>query len=699
MRAFLSWWRAPGRDIALFVLAIALIPQAAGVAPLETLRDRGFDIAQRLWPLPPGGTLVQVVTVNDKSLKRYGQWPWPRTLIANLVQRIAAGKPLVLGVDILFAEPDGYSPRRLAHTLPGLPASIAEGLAAMASSDEQLAAAFAKVPTVLGAGPVAIPVAGGADAHAVTLIRQLGGNPRPYVPAYPSVLRTLTEISQTARAEGAITIQPDDDGVVRAVPLLSRVDDELIPGLALQLIRVAVGLNSLDVQVGSGGIASIGLGPLTLPTDAHGRVFLHFGLPRARNVSAATVLEPGFDPRQFEGQIVLLGVTGLGLGDQRYTPLGLSDGIDVHAQLIEGILGSTLLHRPAYTFWLELALIMAAGLTAIALVRYENPPVAAAAVFGIVAGLIVGEFLLFRFASWLIDGIYPAIVVLLVSAGMLVGHLRAAQAARRRLAAELERERELKARTEGELAVARDLQLGLLPHRFPPFPERLDIDLYARIEPARAVGGDFFDYQLIDDNHLFFIIADVSGKGVPAALFMELTLQIVRAAVQRHACDLASIITEANAKTAEASIDLGERGEGMFVTAFIGIFDTVTGDIDYASAGHDSPFVLREPDGLRQLATDGGPPLGVLDYYPYPIDHGRVARDAILVLFTDGVTEAQDAGGRLYSLGRISDTLKETEASDARSTVDACFAAVARFVGDAEQADDITMLAIRVAPI
>ena len=236
---------------------------------------------------------------------------------------------------------------------------------------------------------------------------------------------------------------------------------------------------------------------------------------------------------------------------------------------------------------------------------------------------------------------------------MLGGSLRAAQVARRRLAAELDVEREAKARLEGEFAAARAVQMSLLPHRFPAFPERRDFEVYARIEPARMVGGDLFDFLLIDDSRLFFIIADVSGKGMPAALLMAMTKQIVRDAVQRHGTALDRLMTEANIKTAAASAEMGQSGDMMFVTAFAGILDLASGELVYASAGHDAPFLLQAGGRLRQLETRGGPPLGAVEHFRFPVDRDRCERGAVLLLYTDGVTEAQNPGGSLFSVERL----------------------------------------------
>jgi adenylate cyclase len=699
LSSLLAWWRAPGRVAALVVLLLGAAIQLWDPPPLQMTRARGFDLEQRLLPLPPEGALVPVVDIDEESLRQRGQWPWPRSLVAQLIQRIAAGKPAALGVDILFPEADRFSPPLLARTLPNLPAPLAQELAQLPSSDDELAKAFAEVPTVLGEGPTNTAVPAGASPHWVgAWVRPVGRDPNLYLQSYASMVLSRDEAAKGARSGAALTGEPDPDGVFRTVPLLLLVDGRMIPSLGLEMIRLALGNLPIVVTTGAFGIENVAVGAYTIPTDGNGRAYLRFQPPNPdRYISAAAVLKPEFNPASLTDKLVLLGVTGLGLVDQKFTPLGLTQGIEIHAQLIESILRGTVLHRPAYAWCVELAVVLIGGLIVICLVRYERPVLAGIAALAVTAGLVGGEFAAFRFAGWLVDGIFPAIVALASAGAMVIGNLRAAQIARRRLAAELEHERQLLARTEGELTAARELQLGLLPHRFPPFPERGDLDLYARIEPARAVGGDFFDFQLIDDDHLFFIIADVSGKGVPAALFMEMTMQIVRAAVQRHGCDLSQVLTETNAKTAAASMEMGETGEGMFVTAFAGIVDTASGELLYASAGHDSPFLVGDRGPLRQLETEGGPPLGVLDEFPYPVDHDRMGRNAVLLLYTDGLTEAQDAGGELYSLRRVSAALRTAPATDARITVDACFEAVRQFVGEAEQTDDITILAIRLS--
>jgi len=209
------------------------------------------------------------------------------------------------------------------------------------------------------------------------------------------------------------------------------------------------------------------------------------------------------------------------------------------------------------------------------------------------------------------------------------------------------------------------------------------------------VGGDLYDYLLIGGgSRLFFLIADVSGKGIPAALLMAVTKEVVRDAVLTFEPALDRILAEANRKLAAASAELQSEG-GVFVTAFAGILDLGSGKVDFASAGHDSPFILGGSTGLRQLITEGGPPLGAVDEFRYPVDHDRVEPGEVLLLFTDGVTEAENVEHTLYSSERLAKILATAQVFDARRVVTAVINDVGRFIGGAEQADDITLLAVR----
>jgi serine phosphatase RsbU (regulator of sigma subunit)/CHASE2 domain-containing sensor protein len=678
--------RGPGRVAALAVVLGALACRLVDPDIVTELRVRGFDLVERACARPNDSARVAIVDIDDKSQAQYGQWPWPRHLLAELLHHIAQGRPGVVGIDIVFAERDRLSPAEL----PDLPPAIVAALAQLPPSDREFAEAIAAVPTVLALAPSREGVALASRPIQPAPIGQTGDDPMPFLKSYKYLVQNQAELSAAASATGAMAAEPDADGVIRRLPLAVAYQQTIIPSFALEVVRIGRAAKSVVIDTGSEGIEDIRIDDTIIPTDRRGRAILHFAPLDARSISASDVLDRAFDPAQLEGQVVLVGVAGQGIAGLRQTPLGLVRAVELHAQLVESILLGNLLRRPPNLDWFELAAALGVGLVVIWMLPYARPVRAVGLCMVLVVVLFGIEFGLFRFNGLLFDSTFPALTLLAALGVMLVASLRAVEE-------ELGRHREAAQRLEGELAAAQAIQMGLLPHQFPAFPDHPEIDLYARIEPARMVGGDLYDYLMIDHGRgLFFAIADVSGKGAPAALLMAATKEIIREAAVKFGAALHRVLTEANQKTTAASADLQPEG-GVFVTAFVGVLDLRTGDVAYASAGHDSPFILGGSSGVRQLTTDGGPPLGAIEAFPYPIDRDRLELGEVLLLFTDGVTEAENANSSLYGRNRLAGALARTSVTDAHNLVTAVFDDVHRFVGEAEPADDITVLAVRRA--
>jgi adenylate cyclase len=696
----LNWPRrlfaAPGRAPALAVLAMLMIVRAIDPAVVQSLRLRGFDFLEQLAPRKYQPLPVGIVAIDDKSLAQYGQWPWSRARLAQLVDKIAAGKPSVLGVDIIFAEPDRLSPGRLVESDPEIPAQLANELSRLPTHESVLADAIRKVPTVLAVGVSDEPRAHEAPSR-VTMVLEAGGNPRPFLFTHPELLRSMPAIAAAERGQGSVDMEPDRDGVTRRVPLFISAEGRLVPNLALEMLRVGLGSGAVGIVSGSEGVQGGRLGALFVPTDGRGRIYPYFTLSyRARYISAADVLDGTYDANRFQGAAVLLGSSAVGLADENQTPLGLMPAVEVWAQSLESMLTGNLLSRPAFLNKVEIAIVLVAGLVIIFAVPYQHPRTAAALFLCIVAVLFATALSSFKFSKLLLDGIYPALSSALVFGVMLSENLRVAEAGRRRLASELQHEREMEARLDGELNAARSIQLGLLPRHFPGPPERRDVEVFASIEPARMVGGDLYDFVLLDPDHLSFAIADVSGKGVPAALFMAMTKEVLHTATLRYRNALDRVFIEANAKISAASEELGAGGANMmFVTVFAGILDLSTGMLVYVNAGHDSPFVMRAGIEPENFPLAGGPPLGTVDDFQYSIEQRQLAPGEILLAYTDGVTEAQDKNNALYSGARLEHLLVSAPMTTAKAVVDFVREDVRRFAAGAEQADDITLLAVR----
>ena len=445
--------RRAGRVAALALVAGALVLRIIDPGVVTELRVRGFDLEQRLWPRVRDSARVVIVDIEEKSLAQYGQWPWPWHLLAELVRRIAQGNPRVVGIDIVFAERDRLSPTEIARELPGLPPSLADALAQLPPGDRDLAEAIAAVPTVLALAPSREGVTPPSGSIHSAPIRQAGDDPAPFLKSYKSIVQSQPDLRAAALAAGEIAGEPDADGVVRRLALAVAYQQTIVPSFALEVVRVGGGEQAIVIDTGALGIKSFRIGGTTIPTDGRGQAILHFAPSLARSISASEVLDPAFDPAELRGQVVLLGVAGVGIAGLRQTPLGLVRAVDLHAQLIESILLGDLLRRPPFLDWFELAAALAAGLVVIWLLRYERPLPAlgiAVAIAAIAAALFGVELALFRFADLLFDSTFPVLTLLGAVSVMLVGNLRAAQT-------ELVRERIEHALVSGTFGILRRL--------------------------------------------------------------------------------------------------------------------------------------------------------------------------------------------------------------------------------------------------
>ena len=245
-----------------------------------------------------------------------------------------------------------------------------------------------------------------------------------------------------------------------------------------------------------------------------------------------------------------------------------------------------------------------------------------------------------------------------------------------------------KASIESELQVASGIQMGMLPKDFPTSQERDDVQLYASLTPAKDVGGDLFDFYIRDEK-LFFCIGDVSGKGVPASLFMAVTRSVFRT-VSAHESMPDRIVATLNATMA----DMNETN--MFVTLFVGVLDLPTGRMRYCNAGHDAPLLVGQ--GVGMLPCDSNIPAGFMPSWKYTLQETQIFTGTTIFLFTDGLTEAEDATHALFKMERVNEVAKQALANhqeEPRQLIAVMTDAVHQFVGDAEQSDDLTMMAIQ----
>ncbi len=346
-----------GVMVALSLLLAATTIRIADPAWLQTARVVTFDLYQRLSPRPISESPVVIVDIDEKSLAALGQWPWPRSLIADLIDKLGANGVKVIGFDAFFPEYDRMSPAIVAETLESLDAESRKALLALPSNESVMAEAMGRTKTVVGQVALHTPP---PENQQGTKIRtpfraEMGGDPRPFLARYRSLVANVPELEAAAAGHGFFSIGAELDGKVRRVPLLAIAGEEIRPALTVEMLRAVFGNNTLISRRDAAGMTAVqiqirpefGGGGFILPTDAQGRIWVHFAKPDVYNtagntgrlyVSASDVLTGQAPKLRLDGKFAIVGASAAGLVDIRETPVAnRMPGVEVHANLLESI--------------------------------------------------------------------------------------------------------------------------------------------------------------------------------------------------------------------------------------------------------------------------------------------------------------------------------------------------------------------------
>ncbi|HSG96173.1 MAG TPA: CHASE2 domain-containing protein, partial [Afifellaceae bacterium] len=361
--------------------------------------------------------------IDDASLEQLGQWPWPRTLLAQLVVNLMNAGAQAVAFDMVFAESDRSSPDKILQQLklPPEVQPLSDAIAALPSHDDVFAQTLVGLPVVTGFVLTESPTYRKPAAKSSFAIA--GDDPKPFVIDFPGAVTNLRQIEIAAAGNGAFNSMPEADLVIRRVPLVFQSQGMLYPSLAAEALRVVQGQKTYLIKSSGAsgttafgehtGIDTIKIGQFVAQTDAGGRVFLHFSPFHAdRYVPAWRILNNDFDASAVAGKIVFIGTSAAGLKDLRATPLQKAiPGVEIHAQVIEAILTEDFLKRPSFADGAELIYLLVLGLAMIFLLRTVGAVVSLVA-GAIAAGVVIGgSFYLFTEMGWLVDPIIPTIMV------------------------------------------------------------------------------------------------------------------------------------------------------------------------------------------------------------------------------------------------------------------------------------------------
>jgi adenylate cyclase len=425
------------RVLGVGLLAALLVLRWQDPGPLEELRLRTFDLFQLISPRVAEKRPVVIVDIDETSLRKLGQWPWPRTRIAELIDRLTQHGAAAIAFDVIFAEPDRLSPGIAADTYSSLDEETRAKLRALPSNDEVMAAAIKRSTVVLGETVMSVPVPQHEGQPLPVGVASVGADPKRFLFTFPGLLRNIPTLDSAAAGRGLFSIIPERDGIVRRVPMVVVAQDKLLPTLTLEIIRAVTRTNTIMTRADDAGIKSVAVpeARMEFPTDRNGRFWIHFSPhDSARFVSAVDVLEGRMPADRVAQRLVMIGTSATGLLDLKTTPIDPAmPGVEVHAQILESVLTNATLSAPDWSKLAEMTAALIIGMALVVLAPMLGPGWLLLSGAAIVSALIGTSWYYFTQQRLLIDFTFPLLSSLVIYLTLVFTNFVKEQAQRRQI--------------------------------------------------------------------------------------------------------------------------------------------------------------------------------------------------------------------------------------------------------------------------
>ena len=662
--------------LTFFVLLIFLITiKIANPSFVKSISFISFDLYQKIFPLKKNETEVIIIDIDEKSLGKFGQFPWSRSVFAKIIENVNGANPKAIGFDIFFTEKDKQSPDEFLKAYNLIPTDVNE-IQNIKGHDEIFREQLEKTKSVTAVLGSNVPSHSNYDRKAKARFLSKGGDPKKFTYSYPYSIGSLEKLEKSVKGLGSISFLDQTDGIIRSLPLIVQFEKKMYPTMGLEMVRVGGNQKNLYVEMNEVGITRISARPHKILSDPNGIIWIKYKKSlKSQYISASSVFDGKFDEKRFKDKYVLIGASAQGLFDLVKTPLGKTiPGVEVHANVIENILDQSYLVRNPNTYIFELLFAIIVSIATFFLSQRIKPKYSLSIFFGSLTIVIIIGFSLFLFRSELVDISYP---IFMLTITFLTGiYFRFIEENRIALA---NLQKEAKLLKERELAG--EVQKSLFPDisKFENF-------IYATNVPARDVSGDYYDVVNVTKNEYFFTLADVSGKGVKAGMYMAKASSIFRT-LSNLSYPLEKVVFGVNNELVEAKF------KGMFVTAVFGKFNTETAEVTFVNAGHESIMVFDRSKNFEFIKSEL-PPIGIVKYFTESMVKSKTInlKDKTFVVYTDGVTEGYLKNGEELGAEGVQRIVKGLDTTTPKNIVDSIAAELNW--GAEKLRDDITCLAL-----
>jgi len=644
---------------------------------IKSISFISFDLYQKVFPLEKRETDVIIIDIDEKSLGKFGQFPWSRSVFAKIIENVKVSEPKAIGFDIFFSEKDKQSPEEIIKAYNLIPTDVSE-LQNIKGHDEIFREQLEKSKSVIAVLGSSVPSHGTHDRSAKARFLSKGGDPKKFTYAYPYSIGSLEKLEKSSKGLGSISFLDQTDGIIRSLPLLVRFENKLYPTMGLEMIRVGSNQKNIYIEMNEIGINRISSRPHKIYSDPNGIIWIRYKKSlKSQYISASSVFDGKFDSARFKNKYVLIGASAQGLFDLVKTPLGVTiPGVEVHGNVIENILDQSYLVRNPNTYLFELLFSILVAVITFFLSQKIKPKYSLSIFFGSLVTVIIIGFSVFLFRSELVDISYP---IFMLTITFLTGlYFRFVEENRIALA---------NLQKEAKLLKERELAGGVQKSLFPDIT-RFENFIYAKNVPARDVSGDYYDVVKVGKSEYFFTLADVSGKGIKAGMYMAKASSIFRT-LSNLSYPLEKVVFGVNNELVEAKF------KGMFVTAVFGKINIETGEVSFVNAGHESIMVFDTNKNFEFIKSEM-PPIGIIKYFTESMVKSKTInlKDKTFVVYTDGVTEGYLKDGQELGADGVQKIVTNLDIVTPKNLVDS----IAKELdwGAEKLRDDITCLAINI---
>ncbi len=660
----------------LILLTLLIFLKILNPAFIKSVSYLSFDLYQKIFVEEKNSDVV-IIDIDEQSLGKFGQFPWNRKVFAKILDQLNIHNPKAIGFDIFFTEKDKQSPEAIIKSYGLIPSDVAD-IQNLKSPDDIFSEKLKVSKSIIAVLGSNIPSHSNYDRKAKARFLSKGGDPKNFTYSYPHSIGSLEKLERNVKGLGSISFLDQLDGIIRSLPLIVQFDKKIYPTMGLEMVRVGSKQKNIYVELNEVGIQRISARPHKVESDPNGIIWIKYKKSnKDQFISAGDVYDGKFQSDFFKDKYVLIGASAQGLFDLVKTPLGITiPGVEVHANVIENILDQSYLVRNPNTYIFELLFSIIIALLTFVLSQKIKPKYSLSIFFGNILAIIIIGFSIYKFRSELVDFSYPIFIVTLT---FLTGlYFRFIEENKMALA---------NLQKEAKLLKERELAAGVQKSLFPDI-SKFENFIFAKNVPARDVSGDYFDVVRSTPEEYFFTLADVSGKGVKAGMYMAKASSIFRTLTNLK-FPLEKVVFGVNNELVEAKF------KGMFVTAVFGKLNIKTGELVFINAGHESILTFDENKNYEYIKSEM-PPIGIVKYFTESMVKSNTInlKDKTFVVYTDGVTEGYMKNGEELGAEGVQKIINEMSQVTPKSIVEAIEKELNW--GAEKLRDDITCMAINI---